>query len=514
MSSETEEAKGARESKFGKEVETEGLGFANLFEAVEAQVDKTLEELDELMAEVNALREEETELESTEFTASTPFGEVRIDYEEFADAVSATKRVAPPEVPEIERRLEAFFEGPFTSIQRYWGGNLGPIMKSHFDSTIEDRYVVELEKNINGKVESNPIFATCDLGEFGTFRYMALGYRFMTFQDEPSRKIVIHSFVDNDGDQNINLFLSADDVEASEFAEEMVADFYDNGPLNGNFFDIKFNMLHRSKSIEDLIAWNENIKQTLVRDVIDFQRVMPLLAKNGLSNSRGILLSGPPGTGKTLICKWLASMCNITTIVISAELVAQRYDVKQAYQLARRLSPAIIIIEDIDAAGALDRAIGDHPILGEFLQCLDGMSSNDGIITIATTNHSEKLDPAIIDRPGRFDRIVEVGLPDLTQRKAIFDNVLTMMPSKVIASGVINGLAKKTEGLTGAWIREVCQTALIFAITDSREEIEVEDLEESLKDVLSRRGMAYVPTPKLSDFNGATSDKMPGDAWV
>lgn len=139
---------------------------------------------------------------------------------------------------------------------------------------------------------------------------------------------------------------------------------------------------------------------------------------------------------------------------------------------------------------------------------MDGMEPNNGVVVLATTNHTENIDPAISDRPGRFDRIIEVPLPDKSQRKEIIQNLMRNMPTKIVSGKAIDVIASKSKGLSGAWIREVIQTAMIEAISDDREEIEVEDLDEGLKDVLQRRGMAYKATPTLNDngkFNSEVS---------
>jgi ATP-dependent 26S proteasome regulatory subunit len=256
--------------------------------------------------------------------------------------------------------------------------------------------------------------------------------------------------------------------------------------------------MKRSDMVDELLAWNPRIRSQLKKDVLDFLRLMPILSERGLPNSRGIILSGAPGTGKTMYAKSLAAEADTTTILISAEMIQQRHDVKSVFKLARRLSPALIIIEDIDTAGTVSRKFTDHPILGEYLQAMDGMEDNNGVVILATTNHTENIDPAISDRPGRFDRIIEVPLPDKNQRKQIIQNLLRNMPTKVHSGKGIDRIASKSKGLSGAWIREVVQTAMIEMISEDRTEIEITDLEEGLKDVLERRGMAYKPTPGLN----------------
>jgi len=135
--------------------------------------------------------------------------------------------------------------------------------------------------------------------------------------------------------------------------------------------------------------------------------------------------------------------------------------------------------------------------LGEYLQSMDGMEPNNGMVIIATTNHTENIDPAISDRPGRFDRIIDVPLPNYSQRSGIISNILTKMPAEEISESEIAKIANRSSGLSGAWIREIVQTAMIEAIYAGREQVSTVDLELGLKDVLVRRGLAYQSTPKL-----------------
>ena len=109
------------------------------------------------------------------------------------------------------------------------------------------------------------------------------------------------------------------------------------------------------------------------------------------------------------------------------------------------------------------------------------------------------IDPAISDRPGRFDRIIDVPLPNTRQRHTMIQNILAKMPTEEIGKSVISSVAKKSEGLSGAWVREVVQCALIEAIYEGKDKLCGRNLETGLADVLKRRGMAYQPTPNLSD---------------
>jgi ATP-dependent 26S proteasome regulatory subunit len=336
---------------------------------------------------------------------------------------------------------------------------------------------------------------------------MASGWRFYIRRTASGEeKFAVNSSVDSDGDQRLTVITSTDG-RGLEIIEELMKSFYENGPLNGGFFDIQYNFLKRHQKTNELMAWNPHIKKALERDVLNSIEVMPILKEKGLPNSRGIILSGPPGTGKTMIAKSIASETEVTTILISAEMIQQRNDIKSAFRLARKLAPTLIIIEDIDTAGTVSRRFADHPILGEYLQAMDGIEANEGVVVLATTNHTENIDPAISDRPGRFDRIIEVPLPDREQRINILANLLAKMPTENITFGLgtmdyfgnetIAEIGRDAKHLSGAWIREIVHTAFIFATYDGRDAISAEDLRAALEDVKERRGLAYKSTPKL-----------------
>jgi cell division protease FtsH len=351
------------------------------------------------------------------------------------------------------------------------------------------------EFDLEGKLETQATYGNLQLGDEGSKRFIQTGFRFYEIDGERFATILSR---DQDGDQRI-VFITTEEGRGLQLLDELEDDFYANGPLNGAFFDMSYNFMKRSDMVDELLAWNPAIRQQLKKDVLDFLRLMPILGERGLPNSRGIILSGAPGTGKTMYAKSLAAESETTTILISAEMIQQRHDVKAAFKLARRLSPTLVIIEDIDTAGTVSRKFTDHPILGEYLQAMDGMESNNGVVILATTNHTENIDPAISDRPGRFDRIIEVPLPDKNQRKEIIQNLMRNMPTKIHSGKTIDKIAANSRGLSGAWIREVVQTAMIEAISSDRTEIELGDLEVGLEDVLKRRGMAYKSTPVLND---------------
>ncbi len=436
------------------------------------------------------------------FSVNTPIGVINVDFEKYELArKKARQTVSPPQTSLGRQMTIEFLDGNEFHDHDFWPHNLGSLIKLHMEKFYNKSDIVKEFDIENGNLIAEPTYGNIAIGSEGVKRFFQNGFR---FYERNGEKFAIISSMDQDGDQRL-VYVTEKEGRGIELIQELVADFYKNGPLKGAFFDMKFNFIERSKNVEKLLAWNPTIKQQLERDVIQFLEIMPILNENGLPNSRGIILAGPPGTGKTMYAKALACRTNTTTILISAEMINQRFEVKSIFRLARRLSPCLVIIEDIDTAGTVSRRFTDHPILGEYLQSMDGMEPNDGVVVVATTNHAENIDPAISDRPGRFDRIIQVPLPDKSQRKQIIQNLLMIIPAEKIPNKTLQSIASRSSGLSGAWIKELVQTAFIETVSQGRETITIADLEFGLQDVLSRRGMAYIPTMKLNDAKNDNS---------
>ena len=380
--------------------------------------------------------------EITQVVAKTPFGDIEFDYVELERARVHAKKLVNISKPTLFRKMVIDFLGEDTvSDNNYWKGNLGPLMKLYIDEYMREWKLVK-EFILVNEQENECHYGNVSLGELGLQRFLSLGYRFYESTDGSNTKFVLQFTIDCDGDQRLIVTGSETGKRPLDFIAEFEADFYLNGPLKNAFFDMDFNFIDRDKNINELVAWDKDIRNTLKRDLIDFQDVMPILAKRGLPNSRGIILSGPPGTGKTMYAKSIAAECHLSTILISSEMIRSTHDVKSTFRLARKLAPSLIIVEDIDTAGTVSRQFANHPILGEYLQAMDGLESNDGVIVLATTNHTENIDPAISDRPGRFDRIIEVGLPKPTQRREIIEILLRKYPVAKITKTTVNHLVK------------------------------------------------------------------------
>ena len=212
-----------------------------------------------------------------------------------------------------------------------------------------------------------------------------------------------------------------------------------------------------------------------------------LFTKVGVQPPKGVLLVGPPGCGKTLIAKAVAHHTDATFIRMVGSELAQKYIgeggrlVRELFSLAVSKAPAIIFLDEIDAIGAkrLDSSTsGDREVqrtLMQLLAELDGFDSLHDVKIIAATNRPDILDDALL-RPGRFDRIVEIPLPDDQARKSIIDVHLSKMNTKRVK---VNSLIEKTKGYSGADLKALCVEAGMIAIRNKKSFIEQKDLNEA-----------------------------------
>ena len=248
-------------------------------------------------------------------------------------------------------------------------------------------------------------------------------------------------------------------------------------------------MVERPDINYDAVAGLEEQKQS-VREAIELPLNSPeLFKKVGVEPPKGILLVGPPGCGKTLLAKAVANHTEATFIRMVGSELAQKYIgeggrmVRELFSLAKEKAPSIIFLDEIDAIGAkrLDGSTsGDREVqrtLMQLLAELDGFDVLENVKIIAATNRPDILDEALL-RPGRFDRVIEIPIPDDVGRKAILELHISNMNTKKIS---LKPIVDKTTGFSGAEIKATCVEAGMIAIREGRGYIKQEDFMESIK---------------------------------
>ncbi|MBP7740646.1 ATP-dependent zinc metalloprotease FtsH [Candidatus Woesebacteria bacterium] len=249
-----------------------------------------------------------------------------------------------------------------------------------------------------------------------------------------------------------------------------------------------------------------------LEEIVDFLRNPKKYTRVGARTPKGVLLVGPAGTGKTLLARAVAGEAGVQFLSIAGSEFMEMLvgvgasRVRDLFTTAKKLSPAIIFIDEIDAIGrARGRSnMGGHDereqTLNQILVEMDGFTQNDNVIVMAATNRGDMLDPALI-RPGRFDRRVMVALPDLIEREFI---IKIHAKNKPFVKGLNWAtVAKRTVGFSGADIENMLNEAAIAVARTKREEITAEDIEEAalkvklgpskkrLQDELEKKMTAY-----------------------
>ncbi len=233
-----------------------------------------------------------------------------------------------------------------------------------------------------------------------------------------------------------------------------------------------------------------------VRESVEDPLLRPeVYRKVGIEPPRGVLLVGPPGTGKTLIAKGVANRTNARFIRLVGSELVQKYIgegarlVRELFQMAREKAPSIVFIDELDSIGAKRLEIatsGDREVqrtLMQFLAELDGFNPLGNVKIVGATNRPDSLDEALL-RPGRFDRIIDIPLPDTAARREIFKIHTRKM--SIDPTVDFDALASRIEGATGADIKAMATEAGMFAIREDRTVVDMHDFTRAVEKVLQR----------------------------
>ena len=243
----------------------------------------------------------------------------------------------------------------------------------------------------------------------------------------------------------------------------------------------------------DDVAGAEEEKEEL-QEIVEFLRDPQKFTALGARIPKGVLLVGPPDTGKTLIAKAVAGEAGVHFLSISGSDFVELYvgvgasRVRDLFDQAKKDAPAIVFIDEIDAVGRQRGAGlgGGHDereqTLNQLLVEMDGFGSNEGVIVMAATNRQDILDPALL-RPGRFDRQIYVGLPDIKGREEILK---VHAKKKPLAEDVsLNQIARSTAGFTGADLENLLNEAALLAAREDKRFITMSDLHEAMLKVIA-----------------------------
>ena len=248
-----------------------------------------------------------------------------------------------------------------------------------------------------------------------------------------------------------------------------------------------------------------------VMEVVDFLKNPKKYTSLGGKIPKGVLLVGPPGTGKTMLAKAVAGEANVPFFSISGSDFVEMFvgvgasRVRDLFRQAKEKAPCIVFIDEIDAVGrARGKNVGfssndeRENTLNQLLTEMDGFASNSGVIVVAATNRADILDQALM-RAGRFDRQIHVDLPDLNERKEIFQVHLKGL--KLADDFDLEFLAKHTPGFSGADIANVCNEAALVAARSDKKAIEKQDFLDAVDRIiggLEKKGKVITPGEKRS----------------
>ncbi len=241
------------------------------------------------------------------------------------------------------------------------------------------------------------------------------------------------------------------------------------------------------------VAGQAGAKQEM-QEIVDFLKNPQKYTELGGKIPKGALLVGPPGTGKTLMAKAVAGEAGVPFFSMSGSDFVEMFvgvgasRVRDLFEKAKQKAPCIIFIDEIDAVG---RARSKNPSMGgnderentlnALLTEMDGFGTNSGIITLAATNRADMLDKALL-RAGRFDRQIHVDLPDLTERKEVFN--VHLKPLKLDETVDVDFLARQTPGFSGADIANVCNEAALIAARHNRERVGKQDFLDAVDRII------------------------------
>lgn len=223
---------------------------------------------------------------------------------------------------------------------------------------------------------------------------------------------------------------------------------------------------HRLPAVSgDAIILPESTMTMIQRNTVGFFRYAPRLKREGHSVKRGLLFHGPPGTGKTRTACWLThSLKDVTVFLVTGE---QLWNIKECCSLARSLSPAMLILEDVDLIATRRDQSFQTTALHQLMNEMDGLDSDAEVLFLLTTNQPDQIEPALANRPGRIDQAIHFPLPDHDCRKRLIE---LYRGRSTLAIDDWETVLRKTDGASPAFIKELVRKAALIAVEQTEDE--------------------------------------------
>jgi ATP-dependent 26S proteasome regulatory subunit len=219
------------------------------------------------------------------------------------------------------------------------------------------------------------------------------------------------------------------------------------------------NFLERPVVTRDQIVLPDEVLENIERQVLGVRRHSDRLLASGQHLKRGVLLHGAPGTGKTHTVRYLLGQLPEATVIVISGRALER--IREACSVARTLQPAIIVVEDVDLiAEQREARPGEHPLLFQLLNEMDGLNSAADVTFLLTTNRADLLEPALAERPGRVDLAAELPLPDSAARRQL---IRLYQGNLELDLADTDGLVERTEGVTAAFLKELLRKAAVLS---------------------------------------------------
>ena len=427
---------------------------------------------------------------------TSPIGAISIPTEPLRDVLQYLSNTIE-KTDQMDSSISEFFNTDISNLEvkhRDYSGREYIMWSYSLMKILEQEYrTVKVENHKYGNAETPPIWNE----EVFNGEKFKIPYKLSLFLEsrEDNHPLVVSFWPYDQYEIDIKFYFEASPEYGNRYTElweKVQHHFNTEGLLKNAKFTADFRFLDVPEAGWNDIIVEEKSTELLNRHIINFVPHMEVYRNKNLRASRGVLITGPPGTGKTLCCNVVMNHTNITTIYAARDAIKHEGQITRLYKMARHLAPTLVIIEDIDTLGGLDRReVHDHPLLGEFLNALSGVERNSGVITLATTNYPQHLDWALADRPGRFDSRIEFGYPKPDARQQILEKYLEPFSAKINLKQIV----KKTDNFSGAYLQELVQNAFMLAFEDasfdeSKTKILQSHMEQALEILLAQRKMA------------------------